>query len=647
MFWIICLIVSVLLIACAAVVLFTKRYGKLRYVLPCVLLAGAAVVLYCPHFFNQYNTLSGVLSSLLNIMQIISLDADFFGMCTVVREQLNPAILEDAYIFTLALIHIALPLVAVLTAYSIIAYYMAQAKLLAVNLTNCDVFVFSAYTKKAALLARDINKKHGKKACFVFAGKLKTDDIDSSLSDDLNCIFYDEDAAKVNIKLKKKRKIYYFNMAENEDENLNNSLALIERYADSDLQSNVSIMAFLKSDEPDILFDASRKGNINIRIIDEDQTAVYELLNRKPLYTAAKDNLISLLIVGFDNVAEELLKAAVWCGQLENIALKVNVITNRAEQKKARLLFKYPEILSEEYNIAFHESALNEVSLSGVLEQYCADATYIVVANGSDERNLGLAVYLRRFFLSSDPGFANMPFIAARIKSIEKYESIKRMATPEFNELKKMEYAIYPYGSDSDIYSYSELVDAPLEKLAMNVHLTYEDIFSDGNEIDVGNALARYNVFEVKKRSSRTNAMHIKYKLWLMGLDYVETGDIDVVDDVDFSKHLSDEYLHRLAIMEHDRWMAFLRTEGWAAASIDKTAKYQGISKGRHECPIIKLHPYICPFDDLEACSKALNLPDATIYDIELIKRIPGILHDKWNAAEKRYKIVKQAKEES
>jgi|GEM_PF-1987053 len=652
-----CLVIGLLLIVSATAVLLTKR--KLRYAITCVLLALSSIALYTPYLSQKYNAPSAMLSSLFNVVQMIFVNADFFGVCDAVGGQLNTVFLEDVYICALSVVHIALPIVAILTAYNIIAYYMAKTKLRVIDFTNHDVFVFSACTQKAELLARDINKeykKNKKKANFVFAGKGIQDDIDSNISNSLNCIFYDEEITKVKIKLKKNRKVYYFNMSANEDKNLNNSLALIEAYAPKEepakkkrsakpnLQRNASIVAFLENNESDILFDASNKGNMNIRIVDEDQTAAYELLDTKPLYINAKNNAISLLIVGFDNGGEELLKAAVWCGQLGDISLEINIVTDNVKQKKEKLLFKYPQMLHEDYNIKFHEAALDEASLAKVLTDYCMDTTYIAVANGSDEENLRLAIYLRSFFLRSDPDFKNTPFIAARIKSIEKYKAIETITAPVYVTEEKMGYDIYPYGNDGDIYSYKELVDAPLEKLAMNVHCTYAEITNEGGAFDKDKVLAEYNVLEVKKRASIANAMHIKYKLWLMGLEY--TDDNAKRDKaVDFSDYLDAETLHKLADMEHDRWMAHVRTEGWTSASIDEAKSYQDISKKRHDCPIAKMHPYICAFGELEARASALGKSDPTKNDMGLVRYIPAILGDKWGATDKRYTIVKRAEE--
>ena len=153
-------------------------------------------------------------------------------------------------------------------------------------------------------------------------------------------------------------------------------------------------------------------------------------------------------------------------------------------------------------------------------------------------------------------------------------------------------------------------------------------------------ALERYNLFEVNKSANRANALHIRYKLLMLGLDYTDDPE---AQEVELSDYLSDEVLEKLTFAEHDRWMSFLDSEGWEGATVAQSKAYQasGISRGRHNCPLLKMHPYICPFEELTACSDALGLPDSTVYDRELISRIPDILHDKWNVLGKKYKIIK------
>ena len=52
------------------------------------------------------------------------------------------------------------------------------------------------------------------------------------------------------------------------------------------------------------------------------------------------------------------------------------------------------------------------------------------------------------------------------------------------------------------------------------------------------------------------------------------------------------------------------------------------------------MHPYIAPYGELKERSAKLNKSDCTAYDWELIARIPDMLHDKWDVAGKKYRII-------
>ena len=302
------------------------------------------------------------------------------------------------------------------------------------------------------------------------------------------------------------------------------------------------------------------------------------------------------------------------------------------------LKLSVPGLFTERYRIDFYDCQ-SEKEVVDTISQHCADANYVIVSGASDNDTMNDGVRLRRLFYRLSKSYDYCPPIFCYIKEPVKYNIVRQLATAESNPKRKMSYDLIPFGSLSEVYAYDKLVDSDLEHLAKNVHLAYEEIFSDG-PIDVKEALKRYNVFEVNKRSNRANALHIRYKLNLLGLDY---GVREDVEPVAMSDYYTEEYLEQLSISEHDRWMAFLETEGWIPSTKEDVYAYResGISKGRHNCPILKMHPYICAYDALKDLSLDLEGKDTTVYDGELILRIPDILGDKWNVAGKKYTIYK------
>ena len=375
-----------------------------------------------------------------------------------------------------------------------------------------------------------------------------------------------------------------------------------------------------------------------MQCINEYEMQVYNLLDKYPLMKYGKSG-IHVLLHGLSSMNVVALKAIAWCGQISGYSLRISVVGIDIKKREQDLRLTVPGLFSGRYDIRFYDCK-SEKEIVDTISRECTDINYIIVSDESDNATMEQGILLRRLFYKLDKKFAACPPIFCYIKEPAKFKLIENLTTAESNPKRKMSYSLTPFGSLDEVFTYERLVDSPLEKLAKNVHLAYEEIFSDG-DIDVKDALKRYNIFEVNKRSNRANALHIRYKLLLLGLDYTDDPD---AKEVVLSDYYTEASIEQMSISEHDRWMAFLETEGWIPSAQDEVEAYRtsGISKGRHNCPILKMHPYICEYEKLEALSMDLEGKNTAVYDTELILKIPDILGNKWNVANKKYKIIKR-----
>ena len=73
-----------------------------------------------------------------------------------------------------------------------------------------------------------------------------------------------------------------------------------------------------------------------------------------------------------------------------------------------------------------------------------------------------------------------------------------------------------------------------------------------------------------------------------------------------------------LANLEHDRWLAFYRSEGWKDLTLDERERLEekGIitETGAHQSPKLKRHCYMCDLDTLIERGAALK-KDPLVYD--------------------------------
>lgn len=636
MIWYVCLCLGMLLLLSAGRVALNERLGKLRSGIALLLLLAATYVFYIPAFLDSYDLLSALLANTVNVMQVISLDADYLAVYDLIRASLPQTLLWKLYLLLLGVIHILLPVTAAMTAFTFLLHYITNVQALFADRRGGDIYIFSELNDGSEALARDIRAAHPK-ANLVFAGCSDQDSL-LKLRQELHCIVrYDRICAWKS--RKKSGEIYYFCISRDEDANLDDALLLLDELSKEEetIQRREHLYLFSERGEVETMIDSAEKGCVDLHLIRKSRMAAYRLLDQHPLYRGAKDGRISVLLCGFGRINRAVLKAAVWCGQLDGYSLEIKVFCAGAEQAEAALRADCPGLFSERYRIRFYEGD----SLKDIQAQWthAAQSTYITVDLGNDSVNIETALFLRRCFYSVGGDYTNAPGIFVYIAGANKYDTVRRLMTPEANRARQRSYEIVPFGGDHEFYTCAVLVDSPIERLAKNVHLVYEDIFSDG-EIDVAQAMERYNAFEVNKQSNRANALHIRYKLSLLGLDYTDCAD---AEEVQMEDYLNEENMERLTRAEHDRWMAFLESEGWQTASIAEVEAYQrsGLSAGRHSCPLLKRHPYICSYDELKERSDALGLPDSTVYDRELIARIPDILHDRWKVAGKAYKIVK------
>ena len=635
MIWVVCTIVSVLLLALSVKSFLNKKGGSLRVVFVLICLFAATYIAYIPVYISAFDFVSGLVGNLIHSLQVVTIDADIMEFYSVINSGISNSIFAKLYLVLLGALHIVLPTVSALTAVTVLFRCFSSVQLVFANNRKKPVFVFSQANERSLHLAKTLEIV----MCdIVFAGS--TDDSLNSENDSRRgFIFKEESISEVNIKNNGCKDVYFFCISDDEDLSLSQTLQLVEKYSKNkeSEQEHIHIYHFSKHQDFSVFIDSADKGSLDVQCVNEYEMLIYNLLDRYPLFKYSKSD-IHVLLHGLSSINATALKAIAWCGQLSGYSIKISVVGVDIADQIEDLKLSVPGLFSHRYDINFYDCK-SEKEVVDTISQHSPTANYIIVSEETDNDTKNRGVLLRRLFYKLSGNYSFCPPIFCYIKEPSKFNIVKNLATAESSAKRKMSYDLIPFGSLGEIYSYKYLVDSDIEKLAKNVHLAYEEIFSDGS-INVEEALKRYKIFEVNKRSNRANALHIRYKLNLLGLDYTDEQD---VESVDMQSYYTEESMYKLSVSEHDRWMAFLETEGWEPSTKEDVYLYResGISKGRHNCPLLKMHPYICEFEKLKNLSMDLEGKDTTVYDTELILRIPDILGDKWKVAGKRYRIIK------
>ncbi len=634
MIWLICALAAVLLVAVSVRMYLSEKDSVFKVVYVLGGLFVATYIIYIPPFYISYDLLPGMIGNVVHTLRIVTIDADITQFYDTIIDGVHNNVFAQVYIALLGLLHVSLPAISALTAVTVLFRCFSSVQLFFANNRKRPMFIFSEANERTFHLAKSLEQVN----CDIVFASSTADSISSEIKSKHGFIVKEESISELRIRSKKRKDIYFFCISKDEDLSLSHTLHLIEKFASiaESEQAHIHIYQFSRHQDFSVFIDSADKRMLDVQCINEYEMQVYNLLDKYPLMKYGKTG-IHVLLHGLSAMNIVALKAIAWCGKISGYSLRISVVGINIAKREQELRLTVPGLFTDRYDIRFYDCE-SEKEIVDTISRECTDINYIIVSDESDNATMEQGILLRRLFYKLDKKFAACPPIFCYIKEPAKFKLIENLTTAESNPKRKMSYSLTPFGSLDEVFTYERLVDSPLEKLAKNVHLAYEEIFSDG-DIDVKDALKRYNIFEVNKRSNRANALHIRYKLLLLGLDYTDDPD---AKEVVLSDYYTEASIEQMSISEHDRWMAFLETEGWIPSAQDEVEAYRtsGISKGRHNCPILKMHPYICEYEKLEALSMDLEGKNTAVYDTELILKIPDILGNKWNVANKKYKII-------
>lgn len=509
-------------------------------------------------------------------------------------------IFEILYLGIIYILYLIMPLLTASFLLSLIDDFATKIKL---NFASRGkVVIFSELNEKSVMLAEKLSAKN---TIFVFANC--TNEIKNMFNKkikNLKSITVSESIENINLNNIKSEDITFYMITEQSDNDLEQTLRIIEKYKNRKL----NIYIITNSRIARTILDSTDKGNIRVEIVNEIERTVYKVLADIPLYINAVNNEISVLIVGAGKVGREFCKAIAWCGQIIGYKLKITVIDKRANFIKEKMDMNYPELLKK-YQYNFIETDVNSKKMIEELDKV-ENINYVIIALNDEELNIKQAIFLRRYFICRDKKeFKNKPIINVWVQDYLKNKQVNVLKNEKNNE-----YEFNAFGSIKQMYCDDSIINSRLEKMTQNVHLSY-----DPNDKE----LKQFYEKEYNIRSSRATALHIPYKMYSV-LKEEYTGVLE--KDLEKLENLlkDPEILENLAKNEHDRWVAYMRSDGYENATLEEVNNYiKNTNSYKHH--LAKMHPALVEYERLDEVEKNLNvsLKEA---DKEIIKKIPEII---------------------
>ncbi len=545
--------------------------------------------IYAVDYFGNEEIVSRIIKTLSlsihNTMRLFILDGDFEIIASFVGDgsRIN-SVVGTIFSTYSALLFVSAP---ILTAGVVLSFVKNVGAAVRYTLSPAkNVYYISELNEKSIALATDIvsqSIKSKESALVVFfdvfdGGEASTELIAQARR--IGAICLQKDITDIGIKhvFCKKRKFYL--IGEDMDENLKQSLALIN-YCRSDKRFNrpsTEFYVFATTAESEVLLDAVDNGSMRVRRVNEKRNLVTNALLTLPIYENPVINngekCVNFLIVGSGNYGIEILRALCWCSQIPGYRAVIHIV---GKEKNIEDGFRgiAPELVERNgvveagepfYDIHFY-SELDVFSGTFVdALGKMGEITTAFVALGDDELNVSVAMKLRSEFarLKIKEG-RPYPDIYSVVYSTLKAESFSFGLTGEGIHREGEEAPEFPVhfiGDMRTMYSLETIEHEQLEKDGARVHLGWSDTpemesvefnYSSLTPEQRESIDSTYNKVEYYRRASIARAVHIRV-LSRLGISFGGNVELGMY-------------------WEHMRWNTYMRSEGYIKGEKNHVAK--------------------------------------------------------------------------
>ena len=555
--------------ALCATLIATVRKSKKSGSFPLkTLMAGvfvAIVLMFAPIYMESFaseslweKTLKTFFLSLHHAIRLFIVDSDF----DIIRNSVKSGAFYIAYSCYAVVMFVLAP---ALTFGFVLSFFKnASAYKKYISCYNKDVYIFSEINEKSVALGKSI-KENLPDAAVVYADATAEEDEEDDYVKDfakMRAIRFKKDFLSVNFGIhSKKKELFFFIIGKDEAENVRESLDFIEQYKD---REGTWVYVFSNKIEGEILLSAPDKGNLKVRRISDVRTLIYSMLreNGELLFKEAVESgenpdtkLISALVVGLKRYGAEMVKSLAWFGQMAGYKLEIKAI-DEDEKAVDKFISGCPELMKDGYNGNFSDDgeAQYNITIKGSIRidspafeeeiESMKEITYVFVDIGDDEENIGAAVKLRSLLAKKGKD--------SRIQAVV-YNSDRKKALEGARNHSGQSFDIDFIGDAESFYTMDNIMNSKLEEEALARHMRW------GGEED-------FWKFEYNRMSSVASALHKRMKILC-----------NVPGILKEPKERSDAERLGLRKLEHRRWNAYMRSEGYRYAE-----KRNNLAKTHH-----------------------------------------------------------------
>jgi hypothetical protein len=544
---------AILLTAAAAAVLQSRRGCRSSFLTPFALLFTgtfcAAFCIFLPIYIVGYpgglpEKLKAVLLSVHNTIRLFIVDGEF-GIIDETAAKIPQRWLAGAYSMLAAVLYVAAPLLTFRFILSLLESISAKAVFFLRR--GRDAYIFSELNEQSLALAESIRSGHPH-SLIVFTDVYRKNEEENNeqrmRAKKLHAVCLREDITAQTLRLhSSKTNICFLTIGADETENIEQAIELVKIYQQD---KNVQLYVFSTRVESEMILHSLQRGNIKVRRISEFRSLIFRMLydsGEEIFQTAERQEdsefQIRVALIGLGGYGTEMLKAMPWFCQMDHYHVRIDAF-EKDPLAGSRFSAMCPELMAPDKNgVKADGEAEYAICIHGGLQpdtKEFLDAvaqfrpTFAFVALENDEDNIQTAVTLRTVLERS----GNRCPICAVLHS-----PAKKAVLSGACDDKGQTYGIRFIGDIQSSCSEQVIINSEMEAVALARHMKW------GSADEFWNCESNY-------RSSVAAAIHKKMKI-ACGIPGADRPPAE----------RSEEERQSLRKLEHRRWNAYMRAEGY------------------------------------------------------------------------------------
>jgi hypothetical protein len=453
------------------------------------------------------------------------------------------------------------------------------------GMSKNESYIFFEINDASIALARSIKKEKKEKAYVLFiVSKNRNKEHDENNreigADDGGFIIVEKEYSTnssleemgVSRILNRSKKCYMFFLTNDETFNLKLSSKIKDGIGQRGQEVNLYVMYTSVQDEKNFMKLAKVEKNNGVTVkshyFNSAELTSMDLIVKYPpvkyigidIQKAVAEEDFNVMIIGFGEIGQHVLRYLIEQGQFVGSNFHATVIDENMDAKEGIFQMRYPGLAN--YKIEYVSLKIDSKEYVEYLKKHIMDVKYVVVALGSDSKNIDVALDVDELMKKGIGMEKRNIFINLKGEN-------NLLCTKQFRNNYKN---IKVFGKNSEIFGWDNIVQDKIIEGAKKLNEIYNaDAKGHGKKWD--------DLESIKKIQSISSVMHLPTKLALVGLKPKDKDSVKVEEELPnedkkscFDKFLSKENERRENFLKTEqlRWNATYFVHGWQTLDLSK-----------------------------------------------------------------------------